>query len=945
MNNGIKIIKAEGKDLIGGKYTIKANNYKRYKASFDYSLIGLELEDEGAEFFEVNGKQYTNDIICVSFKYYYDISKENKLNVKEFNKRIANYNKVEIKYNKNKIRKANSELRNELLSDIYDDLKIKAVRNYINNKNKVEVKNKSLEIKNKNKAFQRKLISKYIKSTSTIRKDLYKNGFDILFAGNKVHYVRFLRSSGSSRVGKCLFIKEELHNKIMEWSYMGLNIDEMSETDLASLESYLALPVSSIIDTMEGIKAENILFINEVKSTFKEKAMCTEIVKENGKDILHTEPKEMTIKNSIHDGQALMDTSLFAGDYKNKGMLLLRNRFFKGACFNTNIQKWFDDNNITEISQLNGYTRAKKISDVKLILNDTCVKFVKFGTREEWLDKLEDKWGIVKYEKPTHYFKGNLVSTHYQLLNTLSFNRSEMVELLQPTMEYFDLMMNDTRVMRNFIGAKVDDIEDLKDSNMMISALLGINNQFAETKLYAKFRDDKRKAFIKDLQKGHMLVNGTYAVLFGNGIEMLKESIGKYTGKSILNKGEVYCTAFANNIELLGCRSPHVTMGNLALMKNVRINAIDKYFNLSKNIICINSIEENSLERLSSADFDSDQLLLTDNKLTIDKLKLHYDGFLVPTSNVQADKVRRLNNADQKADLDIKTSVNKIGEIINLSQQLNTLLWDKYNRTKEFDMDIYVDACQLDVMSCIEIDSAKKEYTINNTKELDKLRKKYKIDSYIEDKTQIKPYFMQFTGRLKDEEKEEQFENIEFKKFETSMDYLEDIIEHEFKKIKAKKVSKYKTIKDIIINTTKSYKVKNANRHQIPKIVNIIKDNKNKIDSLYVQKPSKNLSNEEIKEWNTNRYNQIIEINEKMYKDIEELNIKIETIKKLFIETEDKYSDIARKTFAVMFATNRDKVLELIKDTTDTELTKYMMSKDADITLYGIGYKEVKCNI
>lgn len=78
MNNGIKIIKAEGKDLIGGKYTIKANNYKRYKASFDYSLIGLELEDEGAKFFEANGKQYTNDVICVSFKYNNMPSKDDK---------------------------------------------------------------------------------------------------------------------------------------------------------------------------------------------------------------------------------------------------------------------------------------------------------------------------------------------------------------------------------------------------------------------------------------------------------------------------------------------------------------------------------------------------------------------------------------------------------------------------------------------------------------------------------------------------------------------------------------------------------------------------------------------------------------------------------------------------------------------------------------------------
>ena len=41
-------------------------------------------------------------------------------------------------------------------------------------------------------------------------------------------------------------------------------------------------------------------------------------------------------------------------------MMLLRNRFFKTCAFNTNLQKWFEDNNIKEIRQLAGYTTARK---------------------------------------------------------------------------------------------------------------------------------------------------------------------------------------------------------------------------------------------------------------------------------------------------------------------------------------------------------------------------------------------------------------------------------------------------------------------------------------------------------------------------------------------------------------------------------------------------------
>ena len=787
-------------------------------------------------------------------------------------------------------------------------------------------------------------------SRKEIRNRLYKDGFDITFAetGEVVHYVRFIRSSGSSRLGRCLFIREDLHKDIMEWLNMGLYIKEEEQTDLASLEAYLSLPTSSIIDTMQGIKAENILVIKEVKSTFVEPAMCTEIgVDEKGKDCLYTNVKEMEITNSVHDGQALLDVNLFGDKYKDKGMLLLRNRFFKGACFNTNIQQYFADNNITEIEQLNGYTRAKDVKDIKLILNETCIKFVKFGTVEQWLDRLEDNWGIVKYEKPTHHFAGNLVNTHYQLLNTLNFNRDEMLELLQPTIDYFKLMLNDPRIMRNFINSKVENISDLKDSNMMISALLGISDEYTKTNLYSNFRDDKRKAFIKELQKGHILIRGTYSVLFGNPIEMLKESIGIYTGKSILNKGEVCCSYFDKDVELLGCRSPHVTMGNLGYLKNVHINAIDKYFNLSENIICINSIEENSLERFSSADFDSDMVLLTDNSIMLEKLKLHYNKFLVPTSAVEAKKVKRVNNLEEKSDLDVKTSINKIGEIINLSQFLNTLLWDKYNRTGEIDMDIYKDVCQLDVMSCIEIDSAKKEFSINNVKELDIIRRKYKIESGLDDKTQIKPYFMQFTGKVKDKDKEEQYKKIEFKKFNTSMDYLEDIIENEFKKIRAKRIdSKDKTtIREIIVNNTKQYKIKNGDFRQMERITKIIDYADKEIKCLYAKKISEDMSNEEIKEFNIERGKRVLEINKNMYEKIDSLEIKIETIKRLFSNAEEKYSKLARKIFTVMFVVRKEMVLKLLEETRNKDLTKYVMSGklNTDITIYGIGYKEVKC--
>ena len=86
-------------------------------------------------------------------------------------------------------------------------------------------------------------------------------------------------------------------------------------------------------------------------------------------------------------------------------------------------------------------------------------------------------------------------------------------------------------------------------------------------------------------------------------------------------------------------------------------------------------------------------MMLTDNELLNKAAEKHYDLFKVPTSLVESKKTKRSYTSAQQTDLDIKTSENMIGEIINLSQELNSLLWDKLNSGATFDevAEIYYD--------------------------------------------------------------------------------------------------------------------------------------------------------------------------------------------------------------------------------------------------------------
>ncbi len=784
MGNNLYIPSIDAKDLYLSNNYIKNNPYgyklahkndtkhlKKYINSFDYCLDLIELRKVSGSIYEkkdslsfmYKGKEYSSKIINVTFKYA----------LKEFNQ-VAHNTYVRNGYDLQDYILTNGyasdfdDKGNEILAAIkinepyYNPVPFSLLPSYF-----------SCEYDEENMTYTY-IVSKTIKTVKTskeLRKWCYNNGFIC----NGTSYCRFKRSSGSARVGKCLFIDSRLYPYMHKSGQCGLNIKTGESLDIAAFEAYISLPASSIIDTLD-IKPENILVTDDWTSIFYDQAICTDLG-DNG--WLETKEKEMEIANSIWDGQSLINVSLM-GRYNTKGMLLLRNKFFKSCCFNTNIQKFFKDNNITDISQLNGITAATRTEDVKLITTPSSIKFYKFGDLKTWLKNIYPFFGIVKYDKNTHYFGGRMVQAHYQLLNTLQLSQSEIQQIVQDGLGYVNLINTDADIMRyhlkfnNWNEPCTDNV--MQNKNEIVYKLLNYDCGFEQTRIYYDFKKNLCRSYIKNMKKGHILLDGTYATLFGNPYEMLLQSIGKFNGLSVLQPGTVHNTRYHYGTDILGSRSPHVTIGNILVSRNVQCDIIDKYFNLTPNIICINSINENILERLSGADFDSDSILITNNSILVNAAKKNYHIFKVPTRNINPPKSRRYYTPDDLADLDDKTSNNRIGEIVNLSQELNSLLWDiiyksgqSVSEQYEYIKEIYYDVCQLDVLSNIEIDKAKKEYPVDTARELKKIREKYKNILSAPYGRKKMPYFLGFIADIKNYRNDDK---KDYQKYYTSMDYL-----------------------------------------------------------------------------------------------------------------------------------------------------------------------------
>ena len=944
--NSVYILGVEAKDLYAAKklrYPVIENdivqgyvnkNLKRWKNTLDYSLDLIKLREVAylhyrnrSSFFydkELN-KEFTQRVINVNFDLAY----------KEWNKHgdiyiLDGYGMADIKevgkFGDKTFYKDGVCIGVKVGDITEDDNEV--VWNDVPKYFDYDVENRKIKLV--------KTIPTLM-SRSDIRYDLYENGF----VCNGIKYVRYKRSSGSSRVGKCLFIDEALYPAMHKWELCGLKIKEGDKIDLAAFEAYISLPSSSCIDTLE-IRPENILVIDDYESEFEDDVVA---VYGEGEDFVAKEERAK-IKNSIWDGQSLLDISMYNTHYADRTMLLLRNRFFKSACFKTKIQDWFKDNGITEVYQLKGYTRATCIEDIKLITTPSSIKYVKFGTIDQWLDNLYTTFGIVKYEKPTKYLDGRMVQCHYQLLNTLQLSKDDIQALLQPNFDYLNLIRKDPAVMRYHLKypySLADNDEPCLTRDEIIMKVMGMNSKFVDTKLYNEFRKELTKAMLKEYRKGHIWINGNYETLIGNGVEMLQASIGKFGGHSILGVGNVHTKRFDYGVRLLGTRSPHINSGDVLLVNNVSSDLIDRYFVSSKEVVHINSIGENILQRLQGADFDSDSILITDNQILINAAEKNYKRFKVPTSFIKAKKIQWVYNAESKAKLDINTSVNLIGQIVNLSQYLNSIMWEniytEVNNGVDIDTafknqnELYDNICILSAASGSEIDKAKKMFDVNTSKLLDILKEKYGVYTNIKGK-------MRFTKPLF-------FKNItlgngyalnpnqHYRMFETSMDYLQKAIQ-QFRadKIETKNLPFCEIVKPLDINW---HKVPTQNYKVVYKTIDSIKSMREKIQCLYVDYNTKSKEEKAIitREVNCIRQMQVELIKNKSFLDFE-LYLLLREIDK------DKNAGYARTIFDTLFATGNEVLYEMIRETSGDIYKITKKSNEDSIKLFEYTYFKQK---
>lgn len=560
---GLKIKNIEASTLF--EYNNGVRDHYEYKdAMFTNSLFKDYLMENGLKAWK---DESTRDIICLEFNF----------GSRSYQKELEHLHKVayaaKCEYNAAKVR--NDKF---LMDKAYN--KRKKLSQLL--KTAYENKHKYLE-----------------KTTDEIRDIFYNNGVDVEYITRTrsgeikkrevIHYKMLYRSTGKAKKGSCMFIRDKLYKKAINFLRMGIELPD-ENAPIVEISAYAPLISSAIVGKIK-INPKNILILKDVDRFFKTNVISVET--DENKHCIAKKIDDYELKNTLFDGQALIDSSIFP-EWAD-GYILLRHHFTKMAAFNTNIQKFFKDyfgDKYLTATVTDMFGNEHYVKDIELITTDNSVKWLKFNISYdywcEWVYDNNCQFGIVK---TAHESKlGDVQKMSYQMVNSL--DASIMEEVVKESVSYVNKLKTDNNVFLEYLKKNINFSNDYE----VLIALCKHNKEFVRS---TYFRNRKKKiieAYVLNLKTGKLLQNAENLVIVGSPYAMLlyaatnNESIVDMDDTFSVEPGTIQCYTerFEHDEHLAFFRSPFNSKNNLTYLHNVHSEKMKKYFNLGKLIIAVN---------------------------------------------------------------------------------------------------------------------------------------------------------------------------------------------------------------------------------------------------------------------------------------------------------------------------------------------------------------------
>ena len=670
------------------------DHYDYKEAMFTNSLFSDYLKDNGLKVWK---EESTRDIICLEFNF----------GSRSYEEEIAHLKKVAIKAR----------------------MEYKLAKSYGYKSQIVKKKNKRQKLSRLFKeANQNK--NKYQKhSKEEIRNIFYNDGVNVEYITRKkngavikreiIHYKMLYRSTGKAKKGSCMFICDRLYKKAIKFLYMGIKLPKKN-SPIVEVSAYAPLVSSAIVGKIK-INPKNILVLKDVDRYFETEVVALKTNKE--KQCYAEHVKKYRLKNTLFDGQALIDSSIFP-EWGN-GYILLRHHFCKMAAFSTNIQQFFkdyfgDEYQFATVKDMFG--NKHYVKDVELITTDNAMKWLKFDVSYEyWCEKVYENNCMFGIVKTAHESKlGNVQRMSYQMVNCL--DESIMENVVKESVDYINKLKQDDDEFLKYLEKNKNFSNDYE----VLIALCKQNYDFTRSSYFRRRKEYIVKNYVLNMKSGKIIQNAENLVVVGSPYAMLlyaatgNENSVDDDDTFFIEDGTIQCyTERFNSGEYLAFfRSPFNSQNNLSYLHNTYHKKLEKYFNLGRQCIAINMNGTDAQDRNNGMDMDSDSGYTTNQKDIVEHARKCYADSPTIVNLIPRDSKKYNKTMDDYALIDnnLANSQLDIGLSSNLAQIARTYSCN-FNDGKYID---YV--CILSVLAQVAIDNAKRRFDINLSDEIKRIQ-------------------------------------------------------------------------------------------------------------------------------------------------------------------------------------------------------------------------------
>ena len=666
------------------EYNLGVRKHLTYtNAMFTNNLLSYYLIDNGLK---VSKDGRTRDIIGINFD----------LGAKSYEETVA---KIEKSIEKSKQNIEIDDKEKDRLENLYDLL-----------------------------SFVQSVKDLYIKkSKEDIRTEFYNHGVDITYTTHDkngdikkqetIHYKMLYRSTGKAKLGSCMFISDRLYDVARDFLYMGIDLP-YTNAPIVEASAYVSLVASSVVDRIR-INPKNILILKDVDSFFNTNVISVETNAE--KQCYAKAINNYTVKNTLFDGQALIDKTIFPS--WGNGYVLLRHHMCKTAAFKTDIQRFFKDYFGEQYYTANVqdmFGNQHKVTDIQMITTDNAMKWLKFGiSYEYWCDRVGmngNMFGIVKTAHKSKF--GDVQRMSYQMINSLDM--SIMENVTKVSKQYIMALKSDDDIFLQYLRDNANFANDFE----VLVALCEQNKDFLRCDYFRERRKKIIRSYINKFKTGKVIQEGDNLVMVGSPYAMLLHAVGEDVEKDntlgqMSHSITCYTKRFKPQTQIAGFRSPHNGKNNILSLYNVASDVLDKYFDIGEQCIAVNCIHTDLQDRANGCDFDSDSIYCTDQPDIARYAMNCYINYPTIVNNIPKEKNCYNNTMDDYALVDNNLSHSQlaIGESSNLAQLALTYTYNFQDKK-------YLDyVCILSVLAQVSIDSAKRRYDIDISDEIKRIKK------------------------------------------------------------------------------------------------------------------------------------------------------------------------------------------------------------------------------